>query len=108
MATVFDGMDFEGPNPLESLSLPSAPGIYIVATEASGGVKMLGIYQADDMLADFSSHEKRECWEKNADQGLDVFYRQIDDIKERDRACRKMISDRWYRLDCVDPPRDDF
>ena len=38
----FDKYDFTGP--VEIGGLPSSPGLYLITTDASGGIKLLGVY----------------------------------------------------------------
>jgi len=108
MVEIFDRMRFEGPIGMDGAQLPSASGIYIVGTLSSGAIKMLGIYQADDMNRSFRENDKKDCWQKNMDSGLNLYYFEVQDPKDRERTCRKMIMDRWYPVECVDRIQDDF
>ena len=108
MAEIFDRMQFDGPIDIDGSSLPASSGIYIVGTLSSGAIKILGIYHADDMQASFQKNDKKDCWHKNMDRGLKLYYREVVDPRERDRTCRKMIMDRWYPVECVDRIQDDF
>jgi hypothetical protein len=108
MAEIFDRMRFQGPIDIDGSLLPSSSGIYIVGTLSSGAIKMLGIYHGNNMHQSFLQNEKRGCWEKNKDLGLNLYYLEVSDERERERTCRKMIMDRWYPVLCVDSVQDDF
>jgi len=101
-------MRFQGPLSMDGTDLPSQSGIFIVGTLSSGGIKMLGIYDADDMKGAFLNHEKKDCWKNNQDRGLNLYYLEVEDPREREKTCRKMVMDRWYPVPCVDLPKDDF
>jgi len=109
MSITVDGMHFEGPMKMDGNGLPTSPGIYFVSTGSAGGIRILGIYNADDILHSFQSNEKRDCWTKHCDDGLAVYYIATDiSKKEREAMCNKMINDRFYALPCVDTISDDF
>lgn len=108
MPEIFDRMRFQGPLTMDGMDLPSLSGIFIIGTLSSGGIKMLGIYQADDMKRAFLNHDKRACWTNHQDHGLNLYYLEVQDERERERICRKMVMDRWYPVPCVDRPQDDF
>lgn len=104
----FDGIDFTGPAMIDDL--PRRPGIYLIATDASGGVKLLGAYDGgDDMSESASSNTKKECWKRNMkDSEPYAFYRICNDPDERVRICRGIVDRRFYEMVCNDPPVDDF
>lgn len=104
----FDGMDFTGPVAIDSL--PSGPGMYIITTDASGGVKILGAYDGgNDMNASAKSNPKKDCWMKNRkDTDPVAYYITESDAGKRGRICRGLIERRYYEMVCNDPPRDEF
>ena len=108
MMAIFDGIEFTGPVDLSDI--PSAAGVYLITTEASGGIKLLGIYDGgDDMRSSAGKNPKKECWQKNRkDTDPAAFYVQENDPKRRERICRGIIDRRFYEMVCNDPPRDDF
>ena len=103
----FDGTMFEGP--MDISALPHSPGVYLITTEASGGVKILGAYGAEDMCQSAASNPKRACWEKNRkDTDPVAYYIAETDPKRRESICRGLIERRFYEMVCNDPPRDEF
>ena len=103
----FDGMMFEGP--MDIGSLPRSPGIYLITTEASGGVKILGVYGAEDMCQSAQTNPKRGCWELNRkDTDPVAFCRSEPDPDRRQSVVFGMMQNRFYDVECVDPIRDDF
>jgi len=109
MAIVMDKMIFEGPFEIDGHELPNSSGIYFVSTKSAGGIKILGIYDGDDIAASFRSNGNRQCWKKYSDDGLTVYYVITNTSKEKREAARyKMINDRFYTLPCIDPISDDF
>ena len=105
---IFDGMQFTGP--VDIGALPNVPGMYIITTDASGGVKILGAYDGgNDMNASAKCNPKRDCWQKNRkDTDPVAYYITENDGKRRDSICRGLIERRFYEMVCNDPPRDDF
>lgn len=105
---IFDGMEFTGP--VEIGNLPGIPGAYIITTDASGGVKLLGAYDGgDDMKASAGSNPKKDCWMKNRkDTDPVAYYIAETDPKRRESICRGLIERRFYEMVCNDPPRDEF
>ncbi|MFA6710349.1 MAG: hypothetical protein WC067_00715 [Candidatus Methanomethylophilaceae archaeon] len=109
MSIILDRISFEGPLEMDGKGLPTSSGVYFISTESAGGMRILGIYCADDILYSFQSNEKRDCWTKHRDDGLGVYYGMIGTPKkELETVCRKMINDRFYALPCVTPVSDDF
>ena len=105
--TWFDGIDFTGP--VEIDSLPSEPGVYLITTDASGGVKLIGVYGAADMNADAKINPKKDCWQKNRKDTDPVAYYLLEkDPSKRDSVCAGIVYRRFYDLPCNDPPKDDF
>ncbi len=103
----FDGMDFEGP--MEIDALPHSPGVYLITTDASGGVKILGAYQAADVNADAAQNPKRDCWMKNRkDTDPVAYYMKEEDTEAREKIVLAFMYRRPYDLVCNDPIRDDF
>ena len=103
----FDGMDFEGP--MEIGKLPHSPGVYLITTDASGGVKIIGVYQAADMGADAAQNPKRNCWIKNRKDTDPVAYCMAEpDADAREKIVLAFMYRRPYDLVCNDPIRDDF
>ena len=103
----FDGIMYEGPMDIDSL--PHSPGVYLITTEASGGVKILGAYGAEDMCQSAASNPKRGCWEKNRKDTDPVAYCRIEgDAGSRDSAVISVLRSRFYSLECNDPISDDF
>ena len=103
----FDGMDFTGP--IEIDVLPHTAGIYLITTDASGGVKIIGAYKATDMHDDAAQNPKRGCWEKNRKDTDPVAYWMAEpDADAREKIVLAFMYRRPYDLVCNDPIRDDF
>lgn len=103
----FDGMDFDGPMEIENL--PHIPGVYLITTDASGGVKIIGAYQGTDVCADAASNPKRACWMKNRKDTDPVAYCMREtDADARERIVLAFMYRRPYDLVCNDPIKDDF
>ena len=105
--TWFDGTDFEGP--IEIADLPHEPGVYLITTDASGGVKIIGAYEAEDMGRSASENPKRLCWTKNRKDTDPVAYYLLEKEKDaREKLVLNVMLRRPYDLVCNDPIRDDF
>ena len=104
----FDKYEFTGP--VEIRELPSSPGLYLITTDASGGIKLLGVYDGgNDMKTSAEKNPKKGCWQKNRkDTDPVTYYILEDDARRRDSICRSIIDRRYYEMVCNDPPRDDF
>ena len=103
----FDGIDFTGP--MEISELPHGPGVYIVTTYASGGVKILGAYEGDDMNLSAEKNPKRDCWIKNRKDTDPVAYCLNEtDPDKRISIVYNIMQRRFYGLVCNDPIRDEF
>ena len=104
----FDKYEFTGP--VEIRDLPSFPGLYLITTDASGGIKLLGVYDGgNDMKASAERNPKKDCWQKNRkDTDPVAYYILENDHKTRNDICRKIIDRRFYEMVCNDPPKDDF
>lgn len=102
-------VEFHGPEPLGT-ELPDHPGIYLVCTESSGGIRILGVYGAEDMRKDFESNEFAESWEQYEDaNGLFVYW--SGDMGDKDEVSSKIwdiIYTRPYPVPCVKRPEDDW
>ncbi|MBO4552435.1 MAG: hypothetical protein J5673_04495 [Candidatus Methanomethylophilaceae archaeon] len=105
---LFDGMEFTGP--VEIGMIPNVPGVYIITTDASGGVKILGAYDGgDDMNSSAKNNPKRTCWERNRKDSDPVAYCIAEsDGRRRESICKGLIERRFYEMVCNDPPRDEF
>ena len=105
---IFNKYDFIGP--VEITDLPSSPGLYLITTDASGGIKLLGVYDGgNDMRASAEKNPKKDCWQKNRkDSDPVAYYIPEDDPRKKDTICRGIIDRRYYEMVCNDPPRDDF
>lgn len=117
MMSIFENTKFEGPVSTDGEHVPSSPGVYLVCTYASGGDKILGVYESEDMRASLLSNPKRQCWEKNKLTGSDTYSGNIEltvhyfvepDRRTREKLCRKIIDNRPYKVICNDPIADDF
>ena len=108
MMAIFDGIDFKGP--VEISDLPEIPGSYIIVTDASGGIKILGAYDGgENIKASAASNPKRQCWEKNRkDTDPVAYYVAENDPKKRERIWRGLMDRRFYEMVCNDPLKDDF
>ena len=103
----FDGTDFEGPMDIDRL--PGLPGVYLIVTDASGGVKILGAYEAEDAKASAASNPRRECWEKNRkDSDPVAYFREERDPDRRQALVFGIHQRRAYPLVCSELPKDDF
>ena len=103
----FDGTDFQGP--MEIDQLPAIPGVYLIVTDASGGVKILGAYEAEDCKASAASNPRRECWQKNRkDTDPAAYFREERDPVKRQELVLGIHQRRFYGLVCSEPPKDDF
>ena len=105
---IFDKYDFIGP--VEIKDLPSSSGLYLITTDASGGIKLLGVYDGgNDMKASAEKNPKKDCWQKNRKDTDPVAYYILEqDAGKRNRICRGIIDRRSYEMVCNDPPQDDF
>ena len=113
----FDGIDFTGPVGIDGL--PSGPGVYIITTPASGGIKVLGAYEAEDMCQSAGTNPKRPCWEKrsrdvddatyrHAGTGPAAYYHPESDPQRRASMVIDIMYRSFYGLECNDPVKDDF
>ena len=105
---IFDRYEFIGP--VEITDLPTSPGLYLITTDASGGIKLLGAYDGgDDMRTSAANNPKKDCWQKNRkDTDPVAYYISENDPKRRGSICRSIIDRRFYEMVCNDPQRDDF
>jgi hypothetical protein len=106
---IFDGNKYEGPVPVTGEDVPNGPGVYLICTDSAGGIKILGVYESDDMRMSIANNPKSKCWKENCDNGLSAYYLMMDAPQtKREDLCRRTIENRWYRVVCNDPPMDDF
>ena len=103
----FDGTEFQGPMDIDRL--PGLPGVYLIVTDASGGVKILGAYEAEDAKASAASNPRRECWQKNRkDSDPVAYFREDRDLGKRQELVFGIHQRRFYGLVCSELPKDDF
>ncbi len=103
----FDGIDFDGP--MDISALPHEAGVYIITTEASGGVKILGVYEGEDANASAAGNPKKGCWEKNRkDTDPVAYFRPERDPDARQKAIWGIMQRRFYGIVCNDPLKDEF
>ena len=102
-------VEFIGPEPLGT-ELPDYPGIYLVCTESSGGIRMLGVYGAQDMRADFKVNEWAPQWKSYEDnEGLFVYWStDMGTIDVINPKVWDIIYTRPYDVPCVKRMEDDW
>ena len=102
------GVDFTGPCGADAL--PGSPGIYLVCTESSGGIRVLGVYESDDIRSHVSSNPRAREWGSYED-GNGIFFYGSGPITDRDARASKVrdiIDTRPYAVPCVDRIEDDW
>lgn len=102
-------IEFRGPEPLGT-ELPDHAGIYMICTESSGGIRILGVYGAQDMRLDMERNEFAGSWKRYEDSnGLFVYWSgdmgNIDAIVPK---VRDIIYTRPYDVPCVKRMEDDW
>lgn len=105
---IFDGIKYDGPISIDGAQMPHEPGVYLICTDSSGGSKIIGVYESADMNSSITGNPKRACWEKNKDGKLEAYYFIEPDRAKREKQVRRTVDDRYYKIACYDPPKDDF
>ena len=102
-------VEFIGPEPLGT-ELPDYPGIYLVCTESSGGIRILGVYGAQDMRSDFEENEWSSEWGSHEDnEGLFVYWStEMGGEDDIDSKVWDIIYTRPYEVPCVKRMADDW
>lgn len=118
MMPKFDNIEFDGPFDIDGIDeIPDYPGVYLICTEASGGLKIIGVYEGENVKMSIRTNPKRECWERNMSNGPNAYKKKITltgyslnepDKDKREQLCRRIVSNRPYRVVCNDLIRDDF
>lgn len=101
--------EFHGPAVLGS-TVPSHAGIYLVCTESSGGIRILGVYESKDMSSYMTENTWSQKWKEFEDNnGLFVYWSgEIPDEKDRAAKVWDIIYTRPYDIPCVSRPKDDW
>ena len=101
-------IEFEGPFEMD-VKAPESAGLYMVCTESSGGIRILGIYHADNIGQSLTSNEFKEKWIECIDMGLFYYYSETDiPSYKREEKVLDIISTRPYDVLCVNPIKDDW
>ncbi|MGN1045325.1 MAG: hypothetical protein ACI4Q9_05165 [Candidatus Methanomethylophilaceae archaeon] len=101
-------IEFNGPYGPEGL--PDEPGVYLVCTESSGGIRILGVYEGDDMRSHASTNPRSPEWKDHEDNN-GIFFYGSGTIRDRDARVSKVldiIDTRPYDVPCVDRIADDW
>ena len=113
---IFDGNDYVGPVGIDGDDVPSVGGVYLICTGASGGERIIALYDADDMKESIQTNPDRDLWNKYrmgdgdmySDNGLRCYHIRIDDPSERERLVRRTVDIRPYGIPCYRMPQDDW
>ena len=101
-------IEFEGPFEM-GIKAPESAGLYLVCTESSGGIRILGVYDADNIDQSLASTEFKEKWVECTDMGLFYYYSEMDiPSYRREEKVQDIISTRPYDVLCVKPIKDDW
>ena len=101
-------IEFLGPEPL-GYELPDHSGIYLVCTESSGGIRILGVYGADDMRKDILENPFSKDWKGYEDNcGLFVYWSEELPYDTVQTKVWDIISTRPYPVPCVKRLEDDW
>ncbi len=89
--------------------IPARPGVYMICTESSGGMRVIGVYWAKDMAKDSLSNPWRDQWKSHMDKGIFAYVSE-EPYSERDGPliCGDIVTTRFYTVPCYDPPREDW
>ena len=105
---IMRGVDFGEPMSMDSV-LPDGPGLYLVCTESSGGIRIIGAYAAENISESFLLNEFRDTWKDHIDDGLMVYVSPMDsDIRTLTDKCLDIIDTRFYSIPCVRMPVDNW
>ena len=102
-------VEFFGPEPLGT-ELPDYAGIYLVCTESSGGIRIIGVYGAQDMRGDFPLNQFKDEWSRYEDNnGLFVYWStDMGNIDVINPKVADIIYTRPYPVTCVKRLEDDW
>lgn len=102
-------VEFFGPEPLGT-ELPKYAGIYLVCTESSGGIRILGVYGAQDMRSHFESNEFADSWREHEDrEGLFVYWsKDMGNVDVVNPKVWDIIYTRPYPVSCVKRMEDEW
>lgn len=105
---IMRNIEFKGPFPMEK-EAPESAGLYLVCTESSGGIRLIGVYEADNIRESIETNEFREKWNDYVDMDLFYYYSESDMSPEkRFEKCRDIIDTRPYAVTCVNAICDDW
>lgn len=93
---------FEGPHDSLDAVEPKL-GVFVVLAQSEGGVMMLEIDEAEDVVAGIKGHERRACWEENQDQGLRYAVLYTPDLNEESRQLIVKEIRMEYVMPCSPP-----
>lgn len=74
------GYEFEGPFPLYTSSFNGVGAVYVISDDKNSSID---VGQTDNLKERMSSHDREDCWVKNATGKIVVYARVIN--KEEDR-----------------------
>lgn len=105
---IMRGVDFGNPMPMDG-EIPPSPGLYMVCTESSGGIRVIGVYAAENIRESFMTNEYRDSWSDYEDSGLFLYVSVLDEnIETLDAKCIDIIDTRFYTTPCSKIPGDDW
>lgn len=113
---IFDGKDYVGPVGIDGKDVPSIGGLYLICTGASGGERIIALYESDDMKDSIVNNPDRGMWERYrmgngdmySDNDLRCYYIALNDQSERERLLRRTVDIRPYDIPCYRMPKDDW
>lgn len=105
---IIRSVDFGEPMGMDA-PLSEGSGIYLVCTQSSGGVRIIGAYAAENIRDSFRRNEFRDSWKDHMDDGLMMYESVIDSgLDELTERCLDIIDTRFYPVPCVRMPTDDW
>lgn len=101
------GVEFGEPVGLEGIR--PGPGVYLVCTESSGGMRVIGAYWAEDMASDALANPWRDRWAEHDDGGLFAYCSESPfDAVDGPAVCADIVTTRFYDVPCYEAPREDW
>lgn len=83
MPVNIEGYSFSGPHSIDATFKPLA-GVYIIYTADYTSKKWLDVGETDNLANRISSHERRLCWKRNAeDLKINLAFLQINNEQRR-------------------------
>ncbi len=105
---ILRNIDFGNPFPLGT-EVPARRGIYLVCTESSGGIKIIGVYGSDNMSKSFAENKYAKKWSEYEDDGMFIYFsKDTLDALNLEMKVRDIIDTRFYDVVCVDKLDDSW